>query len=472
MFGFLKNKLKGALNKFSKEVEEEVKEKAPEIKEIPEEERRVEEPKAEKKKFVKICPKCGSIDVKEELDNAGKVKFGAPLDNICQSCGFRGKVFPEIEEDKVKEFKKEIEEKKKEEKVKEKPKIEEKKEEPKEIKKEEKIEEKKEESKTEGPKEESRPEIKKQEPKTKEKAPEQTPEKKKGFFKKITEKVAKTVTTTSISEKKFDELFWDLELALLENNAAVEVIDKIKADLRKELTEKPVVRGKIQDRVVMSLKKSISELFDVEQINLLEKVKTKKPFVICFVGVNGSGKTTSIAKVAHMLKQKRLSVILAAADTFRAAAIDQLQLHADNLGVKLIKHDYGSDAAAVAFDAVKHAEAKAKDVVLIDTAGRLHSDHNLVEEMKKIVRVSKPDMVVFVGESITGNDCIEQAQRFNQAVSLDGIILSKADIDEKGGAAISVSYVTKKPILYIGTGQEYKDLELFDKEKLLASIGL
>jgi fused signal recognition particle receptor len=163
---------------------------------------------------------------------------------------------------------------------------------------------------------------------------------------------------------------------------------------------------------------------------------------------------------------------MAAADTFRAAAIDQLQLHADKLGIKLIRHDYGSDPAAVAFDAIKHAEASKKDVVLIDTAGRLHSNTNLMDEMKKIMRVAKPDLKLFVGESITGNDCTEQAKQFDQAVGIDGIILAKADVDEKGGAAISVSYVTKKPIFYLGVGQEYPDLQQFDKDKLIASIGL
>ncbi|MFC1698313.1 signal recognition particle-docking protein FtsY, partial [Nanoarchaeota archaeon] len=195
-----------------------------------------------------------------------------------------------------------------------------------------------------------------------------------------------------------------------------------------------------------------------------------KPFVICFVGVNGSGKTTSIAKFAHMLKENNFKSTIAASDTFRAAAIQQLEEHGKNLGIKVIKHDYGSDAAAVAFDAVKYAEAKELDVVLIDTAGRLHSNVNLMDEMKKIVRVAQPDFKIFVGESITGNDCVEQAKKFNEASELNGIILSKADIDEKGGAAISISYVTGKPILYLGVGQEYGDLEPFDKDKLLESI--
>ena len=205
---------------------------------------------------------------------------------------------------------------------------------------------------------------------------------------------------------------------------------------------------------------------------MLEKIKQKKPFVICFVGINGSGKTTTIAKIAKLLLNKKFTVVLAAADTFRAAAIDQLQLHANKLGVKLIKHNYGSDPAAVAFDAVKHAQAKGVDVVLIDTAGRMHSNENLIDEMKKIVRVAKPDLKIFVGESITGNDCVEQAKQFNEAIGIDAIILAKADVDEKGGAAISVSYVTQKPIVYIGTGQDYEDLKEFDQKMVINSLGL
>ncbi|VVB81151.1 Signal recognition particle receptor FtsY [uncultured archaeon] len=304
---------------------------------------------------------------------------------------------------------------------------------------------------------ESKPEVKVEQP-----------VEEKGFFQKITE----TITTKRISAEKFDELFWDLELALLENNVAVEVIEKIKSDLKSQLVDKPIPRGQIDETIANSLHKSIEDLFGIPGIDLLEKARQKKPFVICFVGVNGSGKTTSIAKVAKYLQNNGLSVVLAAADTFRAAAIDQLQLHADKLGVKLIRQDYGSDPAAVAFDAIKHAEANRKDVVLIDTAGRLHSNTNLMDEMKKIMRVAKPDLKIFVGESITGNDCVEQAKQFNAAVGIDGIILAKADVDEKGGAAISVSYVTQKPILFLGIGQEYEDLQEFDKERLLASIGL
>ncbi len=295
-------------------------------------------------------------------------------------------------------------------------------------------------------------------------------EEKKGFFQRIAQKI----TTKTISEDKFDDLFWDLEMALLENNVAVEVIDKIKSDLKKNIVGKPIQRSKVDETIVYSLRESIEDLFDVPQIDLIKKIKDKKdkPFVVVFVGVNGSGKTTTIAKFAKMLQDYRFSVVLGAADTFRAAAIDQLQLHANNLGVKMIKHDYGSDPAAVAFDAIKHAQASNKDAVLIDTAGRLHSNTNLMDEMKKIIRVAKPDLTIFIGESITGNDCVEQAKMFDKAAGFDAIVLSKADVDEKGGAAISISYITKKPIIYMGVGQEYGDLKKFDSKLIVESLGL
>lgn len=426
MFGFLKDKLKGVMKSFSKKVEEEA----------PEE--RIEVAKEEKpaKKEVSKQEKPSKKQVKKEEKKEVKKEEKKEIK----------KESPKIQEPKVEEkILEPVEEVKIEEKieVKSEPKVEEKKGFfSKLFKKEEKVEEKVE-----------------VEPKV---------EEKKGFFGKITE----VITTKKISADKFDELFWDLELALLENNVALEVIEKIKSDLKSELVDKPIPRGKVDEVIAASLHDSIEDLFNVGTFNILDKIKEKKPYVICFIGINGSGKTTSIAKVANYLQSQGLSVVMAAADTFRAAAIDQLQLHADKLGIKLIRHDYGSDPAAVAFDAVKHAEAKKADVVLVDTAGRLHSNINLMDEMKKIIRVAKPDLKIFVGESITGNDCVEQAKQFNEAVGIDGIILSKADVDEKGGAAISVSYVTQRPILFLGVGQEYKDLQPFDKEKLLASIGL
>jgi fused signal recognition particle receptor len=289
-----------------------------------------------------------------------------------------------------------------------------------------------------------------------------------GFIGKIKQKI----TTKRLSKKQFDELFWDLEVALLENNVAVEVIEKIKADLQLTIVDKPIARSKISDTITSSLRESISSLFNVPKMELLEKLQDKKPYIICFLGINGSGKTTTIAKVAQFLKNHNKTCVLAAADTFRAAAIDQLQLHANNLNVKLIKHDYGSDPAAVAFDAVEYAKAHNLDAVLIDTAGRMHSNSNLMEELKKIIRVAKPDLKIFVGEAIVGNDAVDQCKQFNDAVEVDGIILSKADVDEKGGAAISISYVTKKPILYLGVGQNYSDLEPFNASKVVESVGL
>jgi fused signal recognition particle receptor len=417
MFGFLKKKLKSAISIFSKKVEEKAEETA-----TPEDnvEAAIEKKKEDrKKKEVKEKPK------KEVKEKKEKVK-----------------------EEKVKA------KPKKEEPIPEPIPEPEPKEEP-EPKKEEPIPE---------------PEPKKEEPEPIEEEIPVLEEKpvKKGIFGKIREKF----TTTKINTSQFEEIFDEMEFALLENNVAVEVIDKIKHDLEKELVGNPIPRMKVEETIRKTLKKSVEELFTAKPFSIIEKVKEKKPYVICFIGVNGSGKTTTIAKVAQMLLDNKMSPVLAAADTFRAAAIDQLQIHADKLGVKLIKHDYGSDAAAVAFDAVAHAKSKGKDVVLIDTAGRMHSNTNLMDEMKKIVRVAKPDLIIFIGESITGNDCVEQAKSFGEAVDIDGIILSKADIDEKGGAAISVSYVTGKPILYLGVGQEYKDLKPFDSSVVIDGMGI
>ena len=358
-------------------------------------------------------------------------------------------------------------------KVKEETKVEEKPAEPVEKKeaeviKEEKAEVKKEEvTEKEEEKKEIKEEAKKEE--IKEEVEEEPPAEKKGFLGKLKEKIV----TTKLSYERFENLFSDLELTLMENNVALEVIEKIKNDLQQNLVEKPIKRTKIEELVKESLKNSVEDLFDIDKINLLKKIKyEEKPFVIAFFGINGSGKTTTIAKIADMLKSNKISCVLAASDTFRAASIEQLQIHADKIGIKMIKHDYGSDPAAVAFDTIKHAKAKNIDVVLIDTAGRMHSNENLLEEMKKIIRVAKPNLKIFVGESITGNDCVEQAKTFNEAVGIDGIILAKADVDEKGGAAISVSYVTKKPIMYLGIGQEYNDLKEFEPSLIVEGLGL
>jgi signal recognition particle GTPase/intein/homing endonuclease len=182
--------------------------------------------------------------------------------------------------------------------------------------------------------------------------------------------------------------------------------------------------------------------------------------------------TTSIAKLANLLQKNKLSVVLAASDTFRAAAIEQLQIHADRLKVKLIKGVYGNDPSSVAFDAIKYAQTNHIDAVLIDTAGRMHTKENLLKEMEKICRVTKPNLKVFVAEALAGNDATEQARAFNDLIGIDGSILSKTDVDEKGGTILSISYITQKPILYLGIGQNYDDLELFDKDKFIERLGL
>jgi fused signal recognition particle receptor len=329
------------------------------------------------------------------------------------------------------------------------------------FKKKEKVIEEKEEEPTPEPKVEEKEELAtettKEEPKE---------EEKKGFF----GKVKQTLTTKTISADKFENLFWELELALLENNVSVEVIEKIKLDLKEELVDKPLPRDVLK-KIEDTLARTMKEILTFDQIDIVEKSNNKKPLVIAFFGINGCGKTTSIAKLANYLKENGKSVVLAACDTFRAAAIQQLEEHANKLEVKMIKHDYGSDAAAVAFDAVKHAEKNEIDVVLIDTAGRLHSNVNLMAELEKIIRVTTPDLKIFVGESITGNDCIEQAKKFNELVEMDGAILTKADIDEKGGAPLSIAYTIKKPILFLGMGQEYKDFEVFNPKVILDRLG-
>jgi len=297
---------------------------------------------------------------------------------------------------------------------------------------------------------------------------EEKEEVKKGIFGRIKEKII----TKRISESKFDELYSDLEMVMLENNVALEVVDKIKDDLKEKLVDKPILRGEVSKKVSEGLKESIEDLFSIKGLDILKEVKKKKPYVICFLGVNGSGKTTTIAKFAHLFKKKGFSVLMAAGDTWRAASIQQLEEHGKKLGVKVIKHNYGSDPAAVAFDGIKAAKAKDIDVVLIDTAGRQHSNKDLMREMEKIVRVAKPDLKIFIGESITGNDCVLQAQQFDEVVKIDGVVLTKADVDEKGGAAISIGYVTGKPILYLGMGQQYGDLERFDGNKIVSSLGI
>ncbi len=294
-----------------------------------------------------------------------------------------------------------------------------------------------------------------------------------GFLKKIKTKIQKI----KISEKEFGVYSEELRMLLLENNVAFEVADKVIEELKGEIIGKELLKKEIESEIKEVLKKIIENIL-IEPFDIVEKIKEKiagqekEPYVILFAGINGTGKTTTIAKIADFLKKKGFSCVLACADTFRAASIEQLKKHGERIKVKVISQQYGADPAAVGFDAINYAKKNFVNCVLIDTAGRMHTAKNLLKEMEKISKVCNPDLKLFVGESITGNDSVEQAKSFEWAIGIDGIILTKADVDEKGGTALSVGYIIKKPILFLGTGQEYSKIEVFDKKKFLKELGL
>ena len=294
------------------------------------------------------------------------------------------------------------------------------------------------------------------------------------FVKEKEEREEKSVLSffkRKFTQEKFDSLFPELETALLQSNVSLKVVDEIRKKLEKEVVNQNISEDDLEKKLKIIIESLLLDPPDIIS-EIKSKIKKKSPFVISFVGINGSGKTTTIAKFANLLKKENLSVCLAAADTFRSAAIEQLSQHAERLEVPIIKKDYGADPASVGFDAIAYAKKHKIDVVLIDTAGRMQTKDSLMKEMEKIMRVCSPDMKIFVGESITGNDATEQAAAFNESISIDGLILSKADVDDKGGTALSVSFITGKPILFLGTGQTYDDLELFDKEKIMKNLGL
>jgi len=290
---------------------------------------------------------------------------------------------------------------------------------------------------------------------------------------KSIEEVVKTdkKPARGIDERKLDGLLWDLEIGLLESDVAYSVIESIKKDIKEEIRDVSFARYKVSDFVETVLKNAISHVLKTNDFDFNEFIeKRKKPVVIMFIGVNGTGKTLSIAKVANQLKKQGKTCVMAAGDTFRAGAIEQLTIHANNLGVKIIKHGHGSDPAAVAFDAIEHAKAKHKDVVLLDTAGRMQTNYNLMDEMAKIKRVAKPDLIIFVGDALSGNDAVEQAKRFNEVVGIDGVILTKVDTDAKGGSSLSIAYTIGKPLLFIGVGQGYDDHIPFNPEWMVENI--
>jgi len=255
----------------------------------------------------------------------------------------------------------------------------------------------------------------------------------------------------------------------MESDVALPVAEEIVREVKSNLVGMKRKIGADTGAIAeQSLRNALLTLLSRNYLDFDEYIKTKeKPVKILFVGVNGTGKTTSIAKVARYLMNQSYSVVLAAGDTFRAGAIEQLEVHGNNLGLKVVKHKTGGDPAAVIFDAVEYARAHNKDVVLADTAGRLHTNINLMDQMRKIVRVTKPDLLIFVDEAIAGNDAVERARLFNESVPIDGTILTKTDADAKGGSAISIAYITGKPVLFLGIGQTYPDLVKFEPEWLV-----
>lgn len=272
-----------------------------------------------------------------------------------------------------------------------------------------------------------------------------------------------------VNEKRLEQVLWNLEVALLEADVALPVVEEIKAEMKARLLGARFSRKEdIEASIGRALREALVRMLGKGRMSLVKRVQDgPRPFVIMFVGVNGTGKTTTIAKVAHRLQKRSLTCVLAAADTFRAGAIEQLQIHGERLGCRVIHQKAGSDPAAVAYDAVEHARARHRDVVLIDTAGRMQTNVNLMDELAKVRRVAKPHMTVFVGDALAGNDAIEQARRFDEAIGIDGVILCKVDADAKGGGALSITHTIGKPVLYLGVGQGYDDLVPFQPKWLL-----
>ena len=297
-------------------------------------------------------------------------------------------------------------------------------------------------------------------------------EKLKSGFKGLVNKV----TTTELKAENLNPILSEFKMSLVENDVAYPVAEKISNDLEKRLVGLQVKRLDDRKKIVEeNLRQVLLEvMLTNRKIDLLkmadEKRKKKEPFTLMFVGINGTGKTTTIAKVAQFFRDKGYSVVLACADTYRAGSIEQLEEHGKRLGIRVIKSNYGGDPAAVAFDAVSHAKSHGINVVLIDTAGRMQTNQNLMNELVKVKRVVGPDLTVLTVDSLIGNDAVMQAEEFNKAVGVDATILTKVDADVKGGSALSVTYVTQKPILFIGVGQTYKDLELFNPEKFVNMI--
>jgi fused signal recognition particle receptor len=284
------------------------------------------------------------------------------------------------------------------------------------------------------------------------------------------------VTKTELQGKDLDKVLDEFQLSLVENDVAVSVADYITNELKEKLKDVQFARFSDPRKGVKTILGDVllSVLDRAGRLDLFDFIEKKRkagePAVIVFVGINGTGKTTSIAKLAYVLQKRGLTCVLAASDTYRSGAIEQLAEHARRIGVRMIQHQYQGDPAAVAYDAVNYARAHGVNAVLIDTAGRMGTNTNLLEEMRKIVRVTKPDLTILVVDALTGNDAVEQGKVFSQAVKIDGIILAKLDADTKGGNAISLSYIMGRPVTLVGTGQGYEDLEPFQPQNIVRNL--
>ena len=275
-----------------------------------------------------------------------------------------------------------------------------------------------------------------------------------------------------LKQGALDDVLGELELELLQADVALPVAEELTEGVRTYLVGRRIDRGfRMDEGVNLAFRSAVKAVLDKHAFSLEDSIEGKsRPIVMMFVGINGTGKTTAIAKLAHRFQKRGHSCVLAAADTFRAGAIEQLTLHSERLGCKMIKHQAGGDPAAVAYDAVEHARARKKDFVLIDTAGRMQTNRNLMDEMKKIKRVAKPDVIFFVGDSLAGSDAVEQAVRFDEAIGVDAVILTKIDADAKGGAALSITEAIGKPVAYVSYGQEYEEFGRFDADWMIERI--
>ncbi|WP_435365368.1 signal recognition particle-docking protein FtsY [Haloarchaeobius sp. DYHT-AS-18] len=275
-----------------------------------------------------------------------------------------------------------------------------------------------------------------------------------------------------IEEEDLEDPLWELEMALIQSDVEMSVANEILENIKRELVgERRKFTESTGNIVEEALADALYDVISVGQFDFDARVaEADKPVVIIFTGVNGVGKTTSIAKLSRYFEERGLSSVLANGDTYRAGANEQIREHADTLGTKLIAHEQGGDPAAVIYDAVEYAEAHDIDVVLGDTAGRLHTNEGLMDQLEKIDRVVGPDMTIFVDEAVAGQDAVQRAKKFNEAAAIDGAILTKADADSNGGAAISIAHVTGKPILFLGVGQDYGDLERFDPDRMVERL--